>query len=65
MRLVLGDTGKNFAAGATGGLAHVLDGDGDSSARSTAATAPASIYQMNWKKKDREDLPLDRPPCRG
>ena len=44
--VVLGKTGRNFAAGMTGGIAYVLDEAGDF-ARS-AATRPASI----WSRSD-------------
>ena len=40
--VVLGDTGRNFAAGMSGGIAYVLDQQGDFEQR-------CNLAQLNWK----------------
>ncbi len=49
--VVLGPTGRNFAAGMSGGIAYVLDEDG---------RLPAPL-----QSRDGEAVPFDRRGCRG
>ena len=62
--IVLGDTGKNFAAGMTGGIAYVLDETGEF--RKTRCNPRQRGSGTGRRRKDIEDAALlDRAACRG
>jgi glutamate synthase (NADPH/NADH) large chain len=55
--VVLGKTGVNFAAGMTGGLAYVLDEDGDFDLRCNLATVDLeSIHANSFEEKELLEL---------
>uniref|UniRef100_UPI0025CC4CCD glutamate synthase-related protein n=1 Tax=Rugamonas sp. TaxID=1926287 RepID=UPI0025CC4CCD len=64
--VVLGATGRNFAAGMSGGIAYVYDPDGDFAARCNTAmvtlepvrtAAEQQVDQATWHKQHRDGVP--------
>ena len=61
--VVLGETGRNFAAGMSGGIAYVYDPDGDFDRR--CATRPWSIWRRSRPPADGADEPGRRASGRS
>ena len=61
--IVLGDTGKNFAAGMTGGIAYVLDETGEFQ-ETRCNRASVDLEPVEDRERHRDSALLDRAACR-